>query len=57
MIIVPDASMFLKLVLQETSDPDHDDAIRFRLYQIISSQRDLTTDTAPRFGPAFRHIG
>jgi predicted nucleic acid-binding protein len=34
MIIVPDASVLLKLVLQETSDPDHDDAIRFiRAYQ------------------------
>lgn len=34
MTIVPDASVLLKLVLQETSDPDHDDAIRFiRAYQ------------------------
>ena len=34
MTIVPDASVLLKLVLQETSDPDHDAAIRFiRAYQ------------------------
>ncbi|HSL04927.1 MAG TPA: type II toxin-antitoxin system VapC family toxin [Nitrospiraceae bacterium] len=34
MTIVPDASVLLKLVLQEASDPDHDDAIRFiREYQ------------------------
>lgn len=34
MTIVPDASVLLKLDLQQTSDPDHDDAIRFiRAYQ------------------------
>jgi predicted nucleic acid-binding protein len=29
MIIVPDASVILKLVLQETHEPDHGDAVRF----------------------------
>lgn len=48
MTIVPDASVLLKLVLHETSDPHHDDAIRFiRPYQ--NERFDLVLPTLWRY--------